>query len=58
MSATIIPFSRNASEALQAYQRLVDEAAADRRLMVDRDHLERRIVAKDRYFTLAKREAR
>lgn len=54
----VIPFARNATEALSAYHRLVEEAAVDRRLMMDRDHLERRIVAKDRYFTLAKREAR
>ena len=55
MSAQIIPFPRSTSDAWKAYLALRDEAEANPRLMVDMDHLERRIAASQRYFRLVRR---
>jgi hypothetical protein len=55
MSAEIIPFPRSTLDAWKAYLALRDEAEANPRLMVDMDHLERRIAASQRYFRLVRR---
>lgn len=56
MTATVIPFARCASEAWDAYMALCHEAADRPELMTDAGHLDRRIAAHKRFFTLFARE--
>lgn len=58
MGAEIIPFARNASEAWAAYHALLQEAKHNPELGADREHLDRRLAAHRRFFTLFERECR
>lgn len=49
-------FARNKHEAWLIYFTLEQQARFNPELMKDRDYLDRRIAAKDRYFTLARRK--
>jgi len=56
MTAAIIPFTRTAEEAWQAFQALNQDALADPRLLMDPDHMERREAAHALFAALFRRE--